>query len=52
MSGLDSSLLSQNININPVIKDGVLSPAEIQSICFKHNCIKACIDELVGIFNI
>jgi len=29
------------------IKDEILSPAEIQSICFKNNDIKKCIDEIV-----
>ena len=29
------------------IKDYILSPAEVQSICFKNNNIKDCINEIV-----
>jgi hypothetical protein len=29
------------------IKDEILSPAEVQSICFKNNDISECINEIV-----
>jgi chaperone BCS1 len=29
------------------IKDEMLSPAEVQSICFQNNDVKKCIDEII-----
>ena len=33
-----------------ILKDGVFSPAEIQSISFKNSTIEACVSELYALF--
>ena len=43
---LTENEISKHCNILN-IKDEILSPAEVQSICFQHNNVESCINEIV-----
>jgi hypothetical protein len=43
LSSIEIEKYTEHMNI----KDEILSPAEVQSICFKNNDIKKCIEEIV-----